>query len=181
MIFKKKKEVNYELYYKNTFIRILINKKNYSNKYIFIKKPSIEFFFLFKNIKEENIDSIRLFNHCIFFWLITGKIGIIKNLNVKLHRGVRYYRYQYICKTNDFFRIINFINEIFYSIIQKNTIKNHLKKKHIFLNSYNDLSMFTNLKLLNNLYLNSVHNKIFLKIYSKKKNLISFLDCLKIK
>jgi hypothetical protein len=67
MLFINKKEVNYELYYKNTFLRILINKKNYSNKYVFNKKPNLNLFFRFEKIKEENLNLIKLFNHCIFF------------------------------------------------------------------------------------------------------------------
>jgi hypothetical protein len=114
---------------------------------------------------------------------VSGKIGKIKHLKVKLHRGIKYYRYQYICKIEDFFKIINFINEIFYAIIHKNTIRNYLNNEHIYLNSYSDLSMFTNLKLMSSLYLNSIHDKLFLQIYFSKKNidLKIYLDCLKIK
>lgn len=183
MLFLNKKEVNYELYYKNTFIRMLINKKNYSNKYILNKKPNLNLFFRFEKIKEENLNLIKLFNHCIFFWLISFKIGIIKHLKVKLHRGVRYYRYRYICKIDDFFKILNFINETFTSILHKNTIHNYINNNIKYLNSYSDLSMFTNLKLMSSLYLNSIHDKLFLEIYFNKKdiNLKVYLNCLKLK
>lgn len=184
-MFLNKKEVNYELYYKNTFLRILINKKNYSNKYIFNKKPNLDLFFRFEKIKEENLNLIKLYNHCIFFWLISARIGSIKYLKVKLHRGIRYYRYQYICKIDNFFKMINFINEIFFAIIHKNTIRNYINNDYKYLNSYSDLSMFTNLKLMSSLYLNSIHDKLFLQIYFDKNkkniNLKTYLNCLKIK
>jgi len=183
MYFINNKEVNYELYYKNTFLKILINKKNYSNKYFFLEKPKIEFFFWTKRIKEEDLDFEKLFNNCIFFWLITGKLGQIKNLNIKLRRGIKYYRYIYLCKTSFFFKTLNFINEIFSSSIYKNTVIKHINKKNIYLISYNDLSIFTNLKLSNSFYLSSLKNKIFLKIKTNKKNidLNIFLNCLKLK
>jgi len=132
MLFINRKEVNYELYYKNTFIRILINKKNYSNKYILNKKPKIVMFFWFKRIKEENIDYIKLYNHCIFFWLITGEKGNVKNLDSVLDRGIRYYRYIYYCNINSFFKFMNFLNETFYYLIQSNTIHKYLRTKKIF-------------------------------------------------
>jgi len=65
MLFLNRKEVSYELYYKNTFIKILINKKNYTNKYL-IKKPNIEFYFWTKKIKEEDLTLTKLYNNCIF-------------------------------------------------------------------------------------------------------------------
>jgi len=179
MLFINRKEVNYELYYKNTFIRIILNKKNYSNKYI-IKKPQINLFFWFKKIKEENLDLIKLYNHCIFLWLITGDLAKIINLNSKLSRGIKYYRYKYFLKISNFFKFLNFINEIFYSIIYRNTIYKHLRNNENFLISYSDLSIFTNLKLLNSFYLNSVHTKLFLNIKMKNNNLNIYLNCLKI-
>ena len=181
MLFINRKEVNYELYYKTTFIRIILNKKNYSNKYI-IKKPEISLFFWFKKVKEENLDLIKLYNYCIFFWLITGDIAKVIKLNSKLIRGTRYYRYKYYLKISisTFYKFLNFINEILYSIIYENTIHKHIKNNKELLISYSDLSMFTNLKLSNSFYLNSIQNKLFVNMKNNNNNLYIFLNCLKI-
>lgn len=179
MLFINKKEINYELYYKNTFIRIIINKKNYSNRYI-VQKPNINLFFWFRKIKEENLDLIKLYNHSIFLWLITGELAKIMNLNSRLNRGIKYYRYKFYLEIKDFFKFLNFINEILYSIIYKNTIFKHLKNNKNFLVSYSDLSTFTNLKLLSSFYLNSVHDRLFLNINIKNNSLDIYLNCLKI-
>ena len=179
MLFINKKEVNYELYYKNTFNRIIINKKNYSNKYSIIK-PEINLFFWFRKIKEDSLDLVKLYNHCIFLWLITGNLAKVSKLNSRLNRGIRYYRYKYYLKINNIYKFLNFINETFYSIIYKNTIHKHLRNNENFLISYSDLSIFTNLKLLSSFYLNSVHNKLFLNIKMNNNNLNIYLNCLKI-
>jgi len=182
MLFLKRKEVNYELYFKNTFNRIYLNKLNYSNKYIFAIKPKIEIFFWFKKIKEENLSLIQLYNHCIFFWLITGNIGQIKKIANTLNRGIRYYRYIYYCNIDYFFEFINFINETLSSVLHETVSKIHIKTKDNYLASYSDLHMFTNLKLSTSLYLNSIHEQMYLNIYNNKRfNLQVYLNCLKIK
>jgi len=182
MFFLNKKEVNYELYYKNTFIRILINKKNYSNKYV-LTEPKIDLFFWVRRIKEENLSLLNLYNNCIFLWLITGNLGKIKNLNIKLVRGLKYYRYVYICNTTLFYKVLNLLIELFTPIFYKNLVNKHINNKNIYLISYKDLSVFTNLKLSNFYYLNSVNDKLFLRIKSNNKNinLKLFLNCLKIR
>ena len=178
MLFLNRKEINYELYYKNTFMRIILNKVNYTNKYIFKKKPKIKLFFWFKKIKEENLISTKIFNHSLLLWLITGKIGKVKNLNSKLHRGIYYYRYLYYINVYKFYNFFNFLNEYF--LMKKNLIKKHIKNQHKFLFSCFDLNMFTNLKLSNNIYLNSINEKLFIEITLKKINLNRYLNCFKL-
>lgn len=181
MLFLKRKEVNYELYFNNTLNRVILNKFNYSNKYIFATKPKIEIFFWFKKIKEENLSLIQLYNHCIFFWLITGKIGRVKNMSNTLNRGIRYYRYIYYCNVDNFFEFMNFMNEIICSSVYETALKTHVKTKNNYLISYSDLNMFTNLKLSTSLYLNSIHEQLYVKINNNRKfNLKIYLNCLKI-
>jgi len=181
MLFVKRKEVNYELYFKNTFTRIYLNKTNCSNIYILAKKPKIEIFFWFRKIKEENLTLIQLYNHCIFFWLVTGNIGKINKLASTLNRGIRYFRYIYICDIKYFFEFINFRNEILGSAAHETTTKTHLSTNSILLESYSDLNMFTNLKLSTSLYLNSIHDKLHVRFRNENNiKLNIFLNCLKI-
>jgi len=101
-------------------------------------------------------------------------------LDSVLDRGIRYYRYIYYCNINSFFKFMNFLNETFYYMIQSNTIHKYLRTKKKFLVSYSDLSIFTNYKLSNNLYLNSVHDKMYIRMNSKNIDLNVYLNCLKI-
>jgi hypothetical protein len=66
---------------------------------------------------------------------------------------------------------MNFLNEILLPIIQNNSKKIHYKKHNKHLYSFNDLGVFTNLRLSSNLYLNSVHDKLFLSIKNNINNL----------
>jgi len=181
MLFVKRKEANYELYFKNTFVRIYLNKTNCSNKYVLTKKPKVEIFFWFKKIKEENLSLVQLYNHCIFFWLISGNIAQINKLANRLNRGVRYFRYVYFCNIKYFFEFINFRNEILGSAAHETTMKTHLRTNSIFLESYSDLNMFTNLKLSTSLYLNSIHDKFHVRFKTNNNiKLNIYLNCLKI-
>jgi hypothetical protein len=45
MLFFDKKEINYEFYFKNTTLKIFGNKKNGTNKYIYLLKPIVKIYF----------------------------------------------------------------------------------------------------------------------------------------
>jgi hypothetical protein len=145
-------------------------------------KPIVKIYFWYKNIKEEDLDFSKIFNNIILLWLITNQTSMISNLSSKLHKGIRYYNYILYLIINNIFLFINFLNEIFLPIIQKNSKKIHYKKKYKQLYSFSDFGSFTNLRLSSNLYLNSVHNKIY--IYFSLNNNLNFdlniyLNCLK--
>lgn len=181
MLFFNKKEINYELYYKQLIIRLLVNKENKNNKYLFSFKPIIKLFFWFKKIKEEDLDFLKLFNHLILLWLITGQVAYLKNLKSNLNKGIRYYRFIYSLEIHNIFFILNFLNEILLPVIQNNSKKIHYKNLNKFLCSFKDLGIFTNLRLSSNLYLNSVHDKLFVFIkLGSSLNLIYYLNSLKI-
>lgn len=183
MLFLKKKEINYEFYFNRTVIRLISNKQNISNKYIFSIKPKVQIYFWFKKIKEEELDFLKLFNHLILLWLITSQRASIKNLDSVLNKGIKYYRCVFFINIREIFRFINFINEILIPTSQKNSKKIHFKFKDKHLYSFSDLSVFTNLRLSSNLYLNSVHDKLFMSIKKKQKsklNLNMYMNCLKI-
>lgn len=181
MLFFNKKEINYELYFKQIVLRSLSNKENKSNKYLFIFKPIIKLFFWFKKIKEEDLDFLKLFNHLILLWLITGQIAYLRNLKSILNRGIRYYRFIFNLEINNNFLIFNFLNEILLPVIQNNSKKIHYSNINKFLCSFKDLGIFTNLRLSSNLYLNSVHDKLFVFIkINSQLSLIHYLDLFKI-
>jgi len=181
MIFTKTKEVNYELYFKNTFTRMYLNKTNYSNIYMLKKTPKTEIFFWFRKIKEENLNLVQLYNHCIFFWLVSGNIGKIEKLSNRLNRGIRYFRYIYLCDIKFFFEFINFNNEVLRSALHETMLKIHVRNKRTLIFSCTDLNMFTNLKLSTSLYLNSIHDKLYIRFKnSSKLDLKIYLNCLKV-
>jgi len=124
---------------------------------------------------------VQLYNHCIFFWLISGNIGRIKKLSNRLNRGIRYFRYIYITHINYFFEFINFNNEVLRSALHETMAKTHVRNKHTLVISYSDLNMFTNLKLSTSLYLNSIYDKLYIKFQNDNRmNLNIYLNCLKI-
>jgi len=181
MLFSNKKEINYESYYKSTFIKMLTNKNSYTNKNIFIKKPKIKIFFWFKRIKEESLDIIKFFNNVILLWLITNQVIIISKLSSRLLKGTRFFRYNAYIIINNFFKYINFLNETYFPIIQKNSIKILYKREKKILYSLSDFDSFTNLRLSSNLYLNSVHNILYMLIESiRYMDIRIYFNCLKI-
>lgn len=182
MLFCDRKEINYELYFKHTTIRVLSNKQGKTNKYLFLFKPCIKIFFWFKKIKEEDLNFSKLFNHLIFLWMITGQKAKIKNLDSVLNKGIRYFRYTYYLYINNVYSFYNFLNETLLPIIQKNSKKIHYRKAIKFLCSFSDFGSFTNLRLSGNFYLSSVHDKLFIFINISESlgiNLSIYLNCLK--
>lgn len=181
MLFINNKELDYEFYLNFTLNKILGNKQNITNKYFLSLKPTIKIFFWFKKIKEDNLDFMKIFNHLILLWLITNNKAKILNLGSTLSRGIKYFRYIFLLKIKKISFFFNFSNEILLPVIQQNSKKIHLKNNKLQLYSFSDFSMFTNLRLSSNLYLNSVHNKLF--IFIKMNNNLSikyYLNCLKI-
>lgn len=182
MLFFDKKEIHYELYFKNILIKIFSNKKNGTNKYIYLFKPVIKLYFWYKNIKEEDLDFSKIFNNVILLWLITNNKSIVSNLSSKLHKGIRYYNYVLYTYIDNIYLLFNFLNEILLPIIQKNSKKIHYKNKYKHLYSFSDFGSFTNLRLSSNLYLNSVHNKLYIYFNLNKHlnfDLNVYLNCLK--
>lgn len=183
MLFFNKKEINYELYAKHTIIRMLSNKQNNTNKYFFSFKPIIKIFFWFKKIKEEDLNFSKIFNHLILLWMITSQKARISNLNSVLNKGIKYFRYLYYIYIDNIYLFFNFLNEILFPIIQKNSKKIHNNENNYYLCSFSDFGSFTNLRLSSNLYLNSVHDKLFIFIKINKNinmNLSFYLNCLKL-
>lgn len=181
MLFLNKKELDYEFYLNFTFNKMLSNKQNIDNKYFMFFKPTLQIFFWFKKIKEDDLDFGKIFNHLILLWLITNNKAKILNIGSVLSRGIKYFRYIFLLKLKKISFFLNFINEILLPIVQKNSRKIHLKNNKLQLYSFSDLSMFTNLRLSSNLYLNSVHNKLFMFIKMNNNiNINHYLNCLKI-
>lgn len=160
-------------------VRSICNKQNKNNKYLLLK-PNLNLFFWFKKIKEEDLDFSKLFNHLILLWLVTGKLAFLEKLKSTLNKGIRYYRFMFNLELNNFFYILDFLNEFLLPVSQNNSKKIHFSKINEFLCSFKDLGSFTNLRLSSNLYLNSVHEKLFVffKLYSDI-NLGYFLNLLK--
>lgn len=180
MLFSNKKEIDYELYFQFTLYKMWSNKQNITNKYLIKIKPYLKIFFWFKKIKEDDLDFLRLFNHLILLWLITSQKVKILKLGSNLLRGIKYFRCLFILEIVYIYNFFNFLNEIFLPIIQKNSKNIHYKKKNICLFSFSDFSIFTNLRLSSNLYLNSVHDKLFMFIrINNNLNITVYLNCLK--
>lgn len=162
-------------------IKLISNKQNKFNKYLLNLKPHINLFFWFKKIKEDDLDFLKLYNHLLLLWLITNKKACIKNLESILHKGIRYYRCIFNLTIDNIYLFFNFLNETLLPVIQDNSKKIHYKKLNKCLYSFADLGSFTNLRLSSNLYLNSVHDKLFIFIkINSALNLFFYLNILKI-
>jgi hypothetical protein len=170
MLFYNKKEINYEKHFKINLIRILSNKQNFTNKYYLKMKLNVKAFFWFRNIKEDDLDFSKLFNHLILLWLITKQEAKITKLQSLLNKGIRYYRYIFYINIKEPFIFFNFLNEILKPISQKNTKNIHIKSQFEFLFSFRDFGSFTNMRLSSNFYLNSVHDPLYVSIKSNKSN-----------
>jgi len=181
MLFFDRKEINYEFYFKYTVNKVISNKQNISNKYLINIKPYLKIFFWFKKIKEEDLDFLKLFNHLILLWLITNNKAKILNLDSILERGIKYFRCLFSIELKKIYIFFNFINETLTPIMQKGSKIIHSQKKNLKLYSFKDFSAFTNFRLSSNLYLNSVHDKLYLLVkMNNKLNINFYLNCLKI-
>ena len=182
MLFYNKREISYEKHFKTNAVRMITNKQNNTNKYVYIYKPIVKIFFWFKKIKEEDLDFLKLFNHFILLWLITSQKAIIKKLDSTLNKGIRYFKCIFYLYIKNIFLFFNFLNETLLPIMNENAKKVHYKKKNEHLYSFSDFGSFTNLRLSSNLYLNSVHDRLFVFIKIRKNiqlNLNIFLNLLK--
>ena len=179
MYFLNNKEVNYEFIFNSTLKKIYIKKniKFFLVDFLFY----FDLFFWYKNIKEEELMFLKLYNNAIFFWLTTMGKGNIKKINSRLHRGIRYYRNIYILKLNLRlnFKFINFLIEQYIPLISNRNDKIHKKNFNEVLFSFTDFNMFSNLRLSTNLYFNSVYDKLFIKLYSKNFKSNIFFDLFK--
>lgn len=181
MLFFKKKEVDYELYFNNTLNKVWSNKQNINNKYLVNIKPTLQIFFWFRKIKEDDLNFLKLFNHLILLWLITSQEAKVFNLGSVLTRGIKYFRCIFLLEVYYIFLFINFINEVLLPVIQNNSKIIHYIRDNMALYSFSDFSTFTNLRLSSNLYLNSVHDKLFMFVkMNSHLNIIHYLNCLKI-
>jgi len=181
MLFFNRKEIDYELYFNYTLIKVFSNKQNINNKYLIKVKPSLLIFFWFKKIKEDNLDFIKLFNHLILLWLITSCKAKILNLGSVLNRGIKYFRCLFLLEIKEIYIFFNFINETLKPIIQESSKNIHINQINKRLYSFSDFNSFTNLRLSSNLYLNSVHEKLFLWIKMNNNiNMHYYSNCLKI-
>ncbi len=183
MLFVNKKEVNYELYFKSDIIKVLSNKQNFTNKWCCDMINKVKVFFWFKGVKEDDLDFYKLFNHLILIWLITGQRAKIMKLGSVLNKGIRYYRYKFNVNIKNIYIFFNFLNEILRSIAQKGSKRMHFERLDEILYSYRDFGSFTNMRLSNNFYLNSVHDPLYMKIIKIKKsnlNLSYYVESLKI-
>jgi hypothetical protein len=177
MFFLNHKEVNYKYYYKNTLRRIYINKTNKKLNSL----PKIKLFFWFRNVMEDELNLVRIHNHILFFWLITNQIGQIKKFNKRLHRGIRYCRFIYMLMLNytNYFLFLNCFVENIVAVGKKNSLSLNIWTNDNVLFIWNDLTIFTNLRLSVNLYLNSINDKLYLQFFSKNNTRI-FVDLLKL-
>jgi len=98
-----------------------------------------------------------------------------------LERGIKYFRCLFSIELKKIYIFFNFINETLTPIMQKGSKIIHSQKKNLKLYSFKDFSAFTNFRLSSNLYLNSVHDKLYLLVkMNNKLNINFYLNCLKI-
>ena len=107
--------------------------------------------------------------------------GKIKKINLKLNRGIRYYRHVYDLKL-DYklnFKFLNFLLEQYIPLIFNKNNSVHKAYDHEILFSFSDFNMFVNLRLSTNLYFNSIYDKLFVKLYSKNLQINTFFNLFK--
>lgn len=182
MYFLNYTEVDFNYYYMSTVRLMLLKQNNGISNLLAIKVPNIKLSFIFT--KETELNKIKLYNNVILFWLLTGKIEYLKDLNYKLERGVKYYNFNLstILKNKIiFFKFIDFFfnNVDFYIRTVEKMVYNY---KNNFFYYLKNLELFSNLRLSYSYYTSKMNDYLYIRYFFNKSNLsiISFLNKFKI-
>jgi hypothetical protein len=127
-----------------------------------------KFFFIFSNVIQIDIFFINRF--FLLFWLFSGCFGSVQCYKVNYRLGIYYYHFvlAYQVKKKKFFNLIAFF---FNDFLRYHKIKGKKKNGNYFIFFFDNLELFTNLKLARGVYFSRITQKLFFLIYMK-----SFID-----
>jgi len=160
-------EVDLKYILNSTLNRVNILKSNS----IMIKKPKIEFYFLFENIIDPDLE--RIYENLFILWFFTGQKFKVSKVRSKLVRGMRYYRF--FLRLNFIFNIsfFKFFEVFSYSLkpfIGKNFFSNigyDINNSWYFLTN---IRGFNNIRLLDYFYLIGIYDDLIIHFFTKNPN-----------
>lgn len=130
------------------------------------------FFFHFCNIL--NLDNFNIERFFLIIWIFTGSFGLISKFKSRLSLGKYYYNFivKYILNKRNFLNILSFILDDFLKDQYNDAI--YFNSECYFL-IFNNLNLFTNIKLAKGVYFYRVKQKLFIYIKLIKQFLKFFL------
>jgi len=184
MLYKNRKEINYEMYYEQTLDNVLINRMKRTSISIYKKTPKVKLCFNYMKVTEENLARISLYNNVILNWLLFDSRKRILHKTKMFIKGSNFYDIQYeitITSAKEFFKFINVFTNTLIPIMPKDAWDISINNGTSII-KINDLDMFTNIRLSQNLYLNSIHETwmIIMDDYINNHQLMFYLNSLKL-
>lgn len=163
MFFLNYRETNLRYIYSSTLRNIYIRQNLFINNPNILKLPKIELYFIFDKIIE--LDLLKVSNHLVFLWLITGQRSYIKKLFSRLSKGIRYNRFVIVNKLDNeelIYIFLDFMTNVFLFLLEKVDYKQYVNTNSCFF-EFKSLDFFANLRLTNNYYTSKINDRLTLK------------------
>jgi len=121
-------------------------------------------FFIFRNILV--ISGLFIYNYLLFIWLTTGKFLSVKGYDSVYQRGIYYYRFMLVFKT-DLFLMLDFFLNFFFIFLEKDDIYLSICTETRIMFKVKSYEIFSNMRLSTYLYLYSLDDPFYLDFFFK--------------
>jgi len=171
--FIKNSEINMDFYFTQMYKRLLLLKLC-DEKFCLL--DNLKIFFIFRNIMI--VSGLFIFNYILFVWLTTGLLLKVKGYDNVFQRGVYYYRFMLLLKT-DYFLMLDFFINYFFNFLKKEDVVICIDNKDRLLFKIKNYEVFSNMRLSSYLYLYELEDPLYLDLnFNNYKDL--FLSLLKL-